>query len=72
MIQEWYFFLDGFMDWVRDEFPDPLKNHFTYDMLENIIQYVLDTTETQSEFLEAMIKIVPEITEEEWMEWINN
>lgn len=71
MNKEWWFFVDGFMDWAREEFTPVYEHHFTYDMLENIINYVIDTTETQSEFLEAMIKIVPEVTMEEWMEWIN-
>jgi len=71
MNNEWWFFTNGFMDWVREEFPTALANHFTYDMLENIIDYVLDTTETQAEFVEAMLNIVPEVEEDEWAAWIN-
>lgn len=71
MKNEWWFFKNGFMDWIREEFPTPLANHFTYDMLENIIDYVLDTTETQAEFVEAMLKIVPEVEEDKWVAWIN-
>ena len=71
MNKKWWFFTDGFMDWARKEFPEPLSNHFTYDMLKNIINYVLDKTETREEFLETMISIVPEVTKVEWFEWID-
>ena len=68
---EWHIFMNGFMDWAREEFPEPLSTHFTYEMLENIITYVAERSETSEEFILQMTSIVPEVTEEEWRNWIN-
>lgn len=70
-MNEWHIFSNGFMSWVSGEFPGPLSYHFTYDMLENIITYVAERSETSEEFIMQITSIVPEVSEEEWREWIN-
>ena len=33
-----WFDIGGFVEYMRTEFPMPMKNHFTYDLLYNIKQ----------------------------------
>ena len=66
MKREWHFNSNQFMDWVREEFPEPLSYHFTYEMLENIIGWIANRCETTEEFLISITNIVPEVTREEW------
>lgn len=66
MKNEWHFNSNAFMHWVKEEFPDPLSYHFTYDMLEAIIVWVANRCETAEEFLVSITNIVPEVTREEW------
>ena len=30
---------DGFMSWLKEEFPGCLDNHWHWDLIENIIEY---------------------------------
>jgi hypothetical protein len=71
MKKDWWFFKNGFMDWVHEKFPVPFSNNFTYELLDNLIDYVLDKSETSIQFIDSMFEIVPEITYEEWEEWLN-
>lgn len=70
MKEKWQFHSNEFMNWVREEFPDPLRNHFTYDMLENIVGWIANRCETAEEFLISITNIVPEVTSEEWKKFL--
>ena len=70
-MKEWYFFKDGFMDWMKEEFSAVCETHFVCDLIDNLIEYGLKVTETPNDFIGMMMNIVPEVTYEEWMEWIN-
>lgn len=61
-----WFNIDDFMEYIHEEFPEPLKNHFTYDLVENIINYVIDQVDETDEFISIIIKIIPEVTENEY------
>lgn len=72
MKKDWWFFKDGFMDWLMSEFVDVgLITHWTYDLVTNLIDYGLTVTETPNDFIGMMLNIVPEVTYDEWYEWIN-
>ena len=66
-----WFFVGGFMDFMREEFPEPMSNHFTYDLLENMINKMIDLTEYQSELADWLEEIIPEVTREEIECWFN-
>lgn len=61
---EW-FSLNEFMEFMREEFPEPMKNHFTYDLLQNTIEYLMNSFDNNKELAQSICEIVPEITEEE-------
>ncbi len=61
---EW-FNIEEFMEYMRTEFPEPMRNHFTYDLLENTINYLMEQFEDNRYLAYTISKIVPEITEEE-------
>lgn len=44
MIMKW-FNIEEFMEYMRTEFPEPMRNHFTYDLLENTINYLMEQFE---------------------------
>lgn len=57
---------EEFMEYIRTEFPEPMKYHFTYDLLENIIKYLMEEFEDNTYYLAHTIsEIIPEITKEE-------
>ena len=60
-----WFDIESFMEYVRTKFPEPMRNHFTYDLLENTINYLMDQFEDNRHLTYTISKIVPEITEEE-------
>lgn len=60
-----WFNVEGFMEYMRTEFPEPMKNHFTYDLLENTINYLMEEFEDNRSLAHAISEIVPEVTEEE-------
>ncbi len=58
-----------FIDWIMGEFPDELEANFTYDMLENIIDYAMDNM-SNNQVVKFLCRIIPEITEIEIDEFI--
>lgn len=68
---EWWFFLNGFMSMMQENFPEPMSNHFTYTLLENIMNHLIDECEYQQEFVDRVMEIIPEIKEEEITQWFN-
>ena len=66
-----YFDTNGFMSWAKEEFPGTLETHFNYDMLENLINWALENKgNDHEEFISFLTNIVPEITEDEWRQYI--
>ena len=61
---EW-FNIEEFMEYMRTEFSEPMRNYFTYDLLENTINYLMEQFEDNRYLAYTISKIVPEITEEE-------
>lgn len=60
-----WFNIEAFMEYMRTEFPDPMKYHFTYDLLQNTIEYLMEQFEDNKYLASVISDIVPEITEEE-------
>ena len=68
---EWWFFVNGFMDFMREEFPEPLSNHFTYDLLENIVNKLILLTDDRNQLTDWLEDIIPEVKREEIEYWFN-
>ena len=60
-----WFDIEEFMEYMRTEFPKPMENHFTYDLLENTINYLMEQFEDNKYLAHTISEIVPEVTEEE-------
>lgn len=60
-----WFDIETFMKYVRTKFPGPMRSHFTYDLLENTINYLMDQFEDNRHLAYTISEIIPEITEEE-------
>lgn len=62
---------EAFLKWVKNKFPNTIDNHFTYDMMENIIDYAIERKSVAPEQLINFLSyIIPEVTEEEYMDFI--
>lgn len=59
------FNIDEFMEYMREEFPEPMKYHFTYNLLGNVIKDLMKQCSDKKYFANTMSTIIPEITEEE-------
>ena len=58
--------LTEFMEWMEDEFPSPMINSFTRELIENVIRYAYKEHGHSSWCAVYMIKdILPEVTCEE-------
>lgn len=68
---EWWFFVDGFMDFMREEFLEPLSNHFSYDLLENTINKLIELTDDRNQLTDWLEEIIPEVKREEIDYWFN-
>ena len=40
-----WFNIEAFMEYMKTEFPEPMKYHFTYDLLQNTIEYLMEQFE---------------------------
>ena len=61
---------DGFMGWAKETFPEALKTHFAFELLSNVIDDILKTCSTKSNFLNVATEVVPEATRDEWERWM--
>ncbi len=52
-----------FMNYMKKEF-SPMDNHFTYDLVSNVVDYVTDNYEGAQRD-EMFLKLIPEITEDD-------
>lgn len=60
-----------FLDYLREEFPEPMQNHFTYDMVDSIIDWIETHCDGLDEAHEMIVNIIPEVTMEEVEPFIN-
>ena len=60
-----WFNIEEFMEYMRTEFPEPMENHFTYDLLQNTIEYLMEQFDDNTQLANMISEIVPEVTEEE-------
>ena len=60
-----WFDVEAFMEYMRTEFLEPMEYHFTYDLLKNTIEYLMEQFEDNRHLASAISEIVPEIKEEE-------
>lgn len=59
----------NFMEWAKEEFPSALDNHFSYQLLENSINFAIRySNATVEDMLDNLTSVVPEITRSEWEE----
>lgn len=59
---------NGFMSYIKEEFPGTINDHWNWDLLENILDYALieyDGKPTE-ELIEFLMCIIPEVTAEEY------
>lgn len=60
-----WFRIEEFMEYMRTEFTEPMSNHFTYNLLENTINYLIEQFEDNKYLAYTISEIVPDVTEEE-------
>lgn len=62
---------NGFIDYIIDQFPMTMSNHFTYDLVENVTGLVLTHYgDTVDDFVSNLCKNVPELEPKEVMPFI--
>lgn len=59
------------LHYLWSEFPEPMKTHFTYDLVENIIDYAEEHCDGLEEAHEFLVNMIPEVTMEEIEPFIN-
>lgn len=52
----------GFMAWLKEEFPECVDTSWNYDLVENLIDYVLENEESMYMFTRRLYDILPEVT----------
>lgn len=60
-----WFDIEEFMKYIKTEFPEPMNNYFTFDLLKNTIEYLMDEFDDNIQLAHIISEIVPEVTEEE-------
>lgn len=53
---------EGFMNWLREEFPGVIDTHWHYELVENIIDYAAENKKVSKDSLPYFISdILPEV-----------
>lgn len=53
---------DGFMDWLKDEFPGCIDSHWNWDLVENIIDYAVEhNNDSKDQFCYFVSDMLPEV-----------
>lgn len=53
---------EGFMNWLKEEFPGVIDTHWNYDLVENIIDYATNNKKVTKDQLPYFISdIIPEV-----------
>ncbi|RHV70239.1 MULTISPECIES: hypothetical protein [Clostridia] len=60
---------EGFMDYIKEEFPGVIDAHWNWDLLDNIIEYATSKY-TGQKLIEFLMQIIPEVTFEEYVKYI--
>jgi len=61
---------DELMSYIKEEFPGVIDTHWNWDLLENIIDYAISTFSGE-EVIKFLMNIIPEVTYEEYMYFMN-
>lgn len=59
---------DGFMSYIKEEFPGVIDTHWNWALLENIIDYATSLYDGR-ELIEFLMKFIPEVTYEEYIDF---
>ncbi|MBD5584698.1 MAG: hypothetical protein HDQ88_06420 [Clostridia bacterium] len=63
---EFTFDRNGFLNHMIDQFPMVMSNHFTHDLVENVVDLVIESHgEDVDDFVRTLAKNVPELEPEE-------
>lgn len=58
--------INNFMKYLKTEFPNVLDNHFTYELIENMLRFAYNNYGHSKDMAKTIIyDIIPEITWEE-------
>ena len=62
--------LSAFMEYMKEQFPEPLNHHFTYDLLQNI---VFDVCTQYGEEIapDILFNIIPHVEKHEITQFFN-
>ena len=52
------------MNYLREEFPEPMQYHFTYDLVENVIRHA-DMNMSRDMVIYHISEMIPEVTMDE-------
>lgn len=53
---------DGFMSWLKEEFPGVVDTHWNWNLVENIIDYAIDNKNSSDDELAIFLSsMLPEI-----------
>lgn len=52
---------EGFMCWLKEEFPGVIDTHWNYDLVENILNYALRDEVSKDQFAYFVSDILPEV-----------
>lgn len=59
--------LEVFMNYLKEQFPGCIEDHFTYDLIKNLIDYVYrEHGHTKNSARAIIASILPEVTYENW------
>lgn len=57
---------EGLMNYIKEEFPETIDNHWNWDLLENIIDYGMENKDySVGQLVNFLEEMIPEITLEE-------
>lgn len=71
MIGNMYINKKELLNYIKEEFSESMRFHFTYDMVENIIDWIETHCNGLDEAHEMIVNIIPEVTMEEIEPFIN-
>ena len=60
---------EGFIQYIKEEFPGVIDTHWNWDLLENIIDYAT-LIYNGKELIKFLMNIIPEVTYEEYVNFM--
>ena len=60
-MKEKNFDTNDFMEWLEEEFPHCINNHWNYDLVENLINYGLECQKSMDQFCNWLCDMLPEV-----------